>query len=130
MWHFNRSQKTTMFWSAMFFNSYTPETGSTVFRPVMMNQHASRTTTRDQQAPMVCVNWMTVQLKACATDEAPLFTRRVLFFSSYEKARYVSGVMDRNMSLIYSLRFLIQQIRHEWGEYWVSLPSTRTFSRI
>ena len=111
MWHFNRSQKTTMSWSAMFFNSYIPETGSTVFRPVMMNQDASRTTMRDQQVPMVCVNWMTVQLRACATDEAPLFIRRVLFFSSYEKARYVRGVMDRNMSLIYSLKFVIQQIR-------------------
>ena len=39
-----------MFWSAMFFNSSTPETGSTVFRSAMMNQDAFRTTTRDQRA--------------------------------------------------------------------------------
>ena len=70
-----------MFWSTMFFDSSTLETGSTVFRPVMMNQDASRTTTRDQQAPMVCVNLITVALKACATDTALLFTPRVLFFS-------------------------------------------------
>ena len=45
-----------MSWSAMFFSSYAPETGSTVFRLVMMNQDAFPTTTEDQQATMVCVN--------------------------------------------------------------------------
>ena len=53
---FDQSQKTAVFWSAMFSTIYIAQTGSTVFRPAMMNQDASHTTTRDQRAAMVCVN--------------------------------------------------------------------------